>query len=52
MKATIPATMKITATAAWSNFHQPRTSTMTPNSSTPAAIATHPNRMEIALTDV
>ena len=52
MNATMPAPMKTTTKTAWSSFHQPSASISTPISITPAAIATIPNRIEIALTDV
>jgi hypothetical protein len=52
IKATTPAAMKTMAASAWSSFHQPAARNSTPISSTPAAIATKPNKREIADTDL
>ena len=52
MNATMPATMKTTASTPWSSFHQPAAMNSTPISATPAKIATMPNRIEIDDTEV
>ena len=52
MNATMPVTMKTTASKPLSTRHQPSAMNITPNSSTPAMIAMTPNRIEMAETEL
>ena len=51
-KATIPTTMNSTPRRPCSTFHHPPDAASIMNSFTPAKMATIPNRIEMALTDV
>src|SRR5260221_5627181 len=51
MNEMIPVAMKATDRSAESSRHQPLDIIVTPISTTPAASATNPKRIEIALTD-
>ena len=52
MNATIPTPMNSTPRRPCSTFHQPPDAASMMNSFTPAKIATIPNRIEMALTEV
>ncbi len=52
MNATTPATRNASASTPFSSFHQPAARKIIPISTTPAAIATNPNKSEIAWTEV